>query len=538
MFVYRKYFCFFLHFTYKMPRYSAAERRAYAAGARKSVRRGLQMSRRTGIPYVRGNGGYEIVVPAKTRKGGFNAVKTGGNIGRSLGAGAGMLAAEAANLVAPGVGFLAPAASMVGSKAGEYLGRVGGKLFRQITGFGDYAIQANSLLDTGPAMFGDNSIRIRNRELVGFIEGHSTFFNDPFPVNPGMASCFPYLSHIANAFQMWQPHGLIFEYMPLAYNAVASTNVSSGAVVIASNYVADEVNYASVQAAMTSQFANVSRPSTRFIHAIECARRDTAQKWYYVRAGAIPANADLKLYDLCKTQVITEGQDPATRQIGALWVSYDITLSKTAAVAFTGSDLQACHATGLNQTALAPFNEATFQEGSNLELEITDDSVAFPPNMGSGRFIWVYGAIAGSTAALVGPTYTYAGCHSVNNIFFSDSTSTMNNYGVTDNVMLDIRFINITAEDASITLSGGTYPTTTGTVSWDLVVCQIPVDMGGFSQVMEAITKKIPRSKLLLMQQQKIDRLLSNPDDEDRITVIPEEVQPISRRQSMEVKRR
>ena len=76
--------------------------------------------------YVRGKGAYTI--PRNF----FNAEKLGGTLGGAGGAWVG-------NMLAPGIG--AEVGGALGSMGGSHLGR----LFRKVTGWGDYNVKQNSL---------------------------------------------------------------------------------------------------------------------------------------------------------------------------------------------------------------------------------------------------------------------------------------------------------------------------------------------------------------------------------------------------------
>ncbi len=86
----------------------------------------------------------------------------------------------------------------------------GNALSKWISGSGDYltnfeGTKSNSLMASGPPVFEGNkhSIRIRKREYLGIVKngavvsGSTAFKNDVYPINPGLAHTFPWLSNVA-----------------------------------------------------------------------------------------------------------------------------------------------------------------------------------------------------------------------------------------------------------------------------------------------------------------------------------------------------
>ena len=59
------------------------------------------------------------------------------------------------------------------------------------------------------------SIVVRHREFLAEIKGTTTFtVAGSYPINPGMAQTFPWLSDIAKNFQQYRIRGMVFHYVP------------------------------------------------------------------------------------------------------------------------------------------------------------------------------------------------------------------------------------------------------------------------------------------------------------------------------------
>ena len=223
--------------------------------------------------------------------------------------------------------------SVFGPK-GSRIGAEAGRLFRSVTGFGDYQVQSNSLLtamDRLPSFRSMSSgTRIMHREYLGDVITSSTpgaFKLQSFPVQPALLSTFPWLSATAENFQEYRANGIVYEFKSNSYNALASTNTASGTVVMATNYNVLEPNYATKFLMEQSQYACSDKPSNHLLHPIECAKIETPTSILYTRSGTI-TSGDLRLYDWCNFQIATVGMQGASTNIGELWVTYDITLLK------------------------------------------------------------------------------------------------------------------------------------------------------------------------------------------------------------------
>lgn len=232
------------------------------------------------------------------------------------------------------------AGAIVGSKLGTmfnapYLKGVGkwlGNGIGQIFGSGDYDIMGTqpkyNVLMNGNQVpkfeAGNGTNVVCHREYIGDITGATAFTNRSYPLNPGMVAAFPWLSTVAQNYQQYRFHGIIFEFRPLITDYV--TSGAPGVVIMATNYNADDAAYTSRQQLENSEFAVSVKPTVGMIHGIECALGQNVLDRFFVRTGSLASNKDLNFTDLGNFQFASQS-NPA-QALGELWVSYCVEFFK------------------------------------------------------------------------------------------------------------------------------------------------------------------------------------------------------------------
>jgi len=225
------------------------------------------------------------------------------------------------NVAKPGLGDAAVSAASLVSK---------------ITGFGDYTVRKNSMstmvLGGSIPQFIDSrhGVRIKKCEFIANIAGTTSFTNDAqYPIQPGNSTTFPWLSQVAQCFEQYKMHGLVFIYRPTSGSIASSSTASAalGVVVFATNYDVLDANFASKKEMEDYEFSCSTVPFAEMLHPVECDRRQTTCDTLYIRTGAVPTGADQRLYDLGLFQVGTDGMQ-AAYTVGELWASYDVELFK------------------------------------------------------------------------------------------------------------------------------------------------------------------------------------------------------------------
>lgn len=228
-------------------------------------------------------------------------------------------------------------AGKFGSQVGERLGGLAhyvGKIF----GSGDYVqgpgVKTNSMMtDQAPSFAsGGATIRVRHQEYLGDVLSSATantFDIQSYAINPGISQTFPWLSQVCEStFQQYRLNGMVFYFKSTSGNALTSTNTALGQVIMCTDYDSVDAPFTSKQQMENTEFGVSCKPSSNMIHAIECAPQLTSVSEKYVRAYGIPANTDLRLYDMGKFYIATNGCQGTNVNLGELWVSYDVTLIK------------------------------------------------------------------------------------------------------------------------------------------------------------------------------------------------------------------
>lgn len=344
---------------------TAAPRRAYAAAP----------ARRTYA--VRGHGDYWTDVKSRWSKGGGSMKGAFESAGKAL-----------------------------GGPVGGVLGGLLNRGLYALTGFGDYTVKSNALLETnGPPDVVNRSNKefvVRHREYITDIYSASGSANTPsgfgiqsFAINPGNAVTFPWLSTVADKFEQYRIEGMLFEYKSLYSDAVVTQNGSIGSMVLATEYNAGAPAFASKQAMENYQFAQSAKPSCSILHPVECARSQNVLSELYVRPGSVPAGEDPKTYDFGDFQIASQGiplgAAGAAVNLGELWVTYQIALIKPRIPTVSASYVDSGFAHFSSETAStnifiasnpAPKAYIARMSSSNIDVTQTADNV-FTLSLGS-----------------------------------------------------------------------------------------------------------------------------------------------------------
>lgn len=235
-------------------------------------------------------------------KKGFNSVNFGGDVGSLFGP--------------------------VGRKLGMHAGR----MFRAITGIGDYKIGKNSVLKTDSLpqfLNGRRGTIIAHREYLGDVITSPTaalFKITTFPIQPALLGTFPWLANIAENYDEYTIEGMVFEFKSNSSNALNSINTALGTVIMTTQYNVLAPPFTNKLQMEQYEFTCTAKPSVSFLHPIECARIETPTSVLSTRNGSAPG--DLRLYDWGNFNIATVGQQGTSVNIGELWVTYDIKLMK------------------------------------------------------------------------------------------------------------------------------------------------------------------------------------------------------------------
>lgn len=380
-----------------------------------------------------------------------------------------------------------------GAAIGTLLGKGAHKMLKALTGFGDYRVLDNSLMRGGmspPEIVNSattGGVIIRHREYLCDINASANWNLLAFPLNPGIATTFPFLSQIAPAFEQYRLRGGVFEFKSLSSDAVLSTATSSalGSVIMATDYNVLNNNFATKTEMENYEFANSSKPSCSFLHPIECARDQTPVSDLYIRTSSTSVAAgDQRLYDLGKFQIVTVGMQAAQGVAGELWFTYEVELRKPkisyARDQFIHYEL-AGTLSGANPIG-SPTVTRTMQPGNTLTGMIYVSSTRtfqFPLGIPVGtQFLVEYDNMSLVAASIVPPVITLTGATlvpywNVGLINMLTMPSTGSSVAFHQAFIMKVTVAAVAVGDVSMSWgNAGTVPG--GDVASDLTITQIP----------------------------------------------------------------
>jgi hypothetical protein len=274
---------------------------------------------------------------------------------------------------------------------GSMLGTNLGATISRWLGSGAYTLRSNSLVQ---ASSGSGSIPmmhqtgqdvvIRHREYIGDVSSSIAFsVNNTFPLNPGWAGTFPWLSTIAQQYQEYTFRGVVFEFVSTAGDAVSSTNNAMGSVIMATNYRATAPAFTNKSQMLNEFFSCDAKPCETFCHPIECDPLENPYNVQYVRGALVPSNEDPKTYDLGTMTLATQGMQAGSIDVGELWVTYEVELRKPVLTGLSnlfGSVAHMYTTTGV--ASAAPFGTGgRTMLSDNIGLSFSNTTLTFPKNI-------------------------------------------------------------------------------------------------------------------------------------------------------------
>jgi hypothetical protein len=267
------------------------------------------------------------------------------------------------------------------------VGRWLGSGIGTILGSGDYSVvgaaPAYNVLSNGNQIPKFASTKQTNivchREYLGDIFGTAGFNNTSYPLNPGIATTFPWLSSIAQNYQQYKFHGIIFEFRPLITDFV--TNGAPGVVIMATNYNADVPVYTTKQEMENSEYAVSVKPTRDLMHGVECATTQTVLSELYIRSGAVSSGQDLRLYDLGNFQFATQANP--VQDLGELWVSYCVEFFKPVLPSDVGGNVLSAETNRSVASIANPFGTTVSGSFGTLDMVVTTDTITWTGQPGN-----------------------------------------------------------------------------------------------------------------------------------------------------------
>lgn len=221
---------------------------------------------------------------------------------------------------------------------GSGLGSLLGSGISHFTGLGDYKVKKNAFIQDGmfnesPPIMNTNKhggTVFRKTEYIGdVISGPAMSFNSQtYNVNPGLERCFLWLSQVAGNYEQYVIEGMYFEYRSMSADALNSTNTALGQVILSAQYNSGNPDFTNKQEMENYEGGVSIKPSSSCKFFLECSRKSNVLDNLYVRTSSVPTGEDIRMYDLCKFQIATNGLQGQNVNVGELWITYQIALIK------------------------------------------------------------------------------------------------------------------------------------------------------------------------------------------------------------------
>jgi len=331
---------------------------------------------------------------------------------------------KAGAILAQGFGVPAGIGAHIGGLA-HYVGR--------IFGSGDYKISepplTNSLftgsrqsLSTQGVTFGEKSVRFKHREFLKDVISSSSvgaFHLQTFDINPGLAPTFPFLSALAQNFQTYKMHGLVYEFRSMSADALNSTNTALGSVIACIDYNAASGAFVGKQDMLNSLGAIDCKPSENFLMGVECDSSKIPLNELYIRTANVPYGQDVKTYDMGQLNIASTGMQAASVNLGELHVIYDIelmlpilnplgTTDQTCIIDYTVGTIGTAEVFPEYSASVPVLNTSVNASVDSISMEVgnigTGSYVAFPPACAGGIYEIIGQWTGDSTALVSGPS--------------------------------------------------------------------------------------------------------------------------------------
>lgn len=278
-----------------------------------------------------------------------------------------------------------------------------------IRGHGDYTLKQNSLLKGSVPSFGKEQapVRITHKEYVGnvYCSTDGSIINQPYYINPGNQTLFPWLSLIAAQFDAYKFHGMVMYFKSFTTDTAVSATVSTGQiaeVIFSTDYNVSNAPFAYKQQALNMEFSESCRASKDMIHGIECSvAANVGDGQHYITL--LPSPVGLKVNDdpakffhatfqamTASGPVITPGTFVPARQYpaGEFWMAYDVSLYKAAPQPYLLNTQLVARAFTITATNLLPFGASCGNNNTVVSaIGAYTGSTAAAGNLPSGNFL-------------------------------------------------------------------------------------------------------------------------------------------------------
>jgi hypothetical protein len=320
------------------------------------------------------------------------------------------------------------------------------------------------------------SVFVKEEEYIADVTLTSAgFTNLQYSANPGNAIMFPWLSTIAVNFNKYRFSKLLFRYRPIVSGY--ATAGQTGDIILSFNPDASDPAPVAQSQVYDLQMRDNDEPCAPFALNKLSIAEINKQDSYYVRAGAAPANTDIKTYDVGNLNVSTTGT-ATSGTCGKLFVDYEVLLHSPVLVQPTSSG--AVHFSSIASTSADSFSGSVLQSGGSPAfsgITTAANVITFPAGI-PGNYLMVM-TVAGATSSTAWTTATGAGGVSgLSTLTQSAVRDAVNNVfslaGTTTNPVFLLKTFTLANATGTITLSPLTI---TGTGSMDLFILSLPTTL-------------------------------------------------------------
>jgi hypothetical protein len=165
---------------------------------------------------------------------------------------------------------------------------------------------------------------ITEDEYIADVNGSVAFAITQFPLNPGQASTFPWLSKEAQQWEKYRFLDLEFYYRPEV--SAYATNGQSGKIIFQADYDASDLAPTTKQSMLDTVPHADSMPYEQLRLKLSPYEMHTNGLARFIRPGLLPPHTDIKTYDAGNLNVATIGNTNTTL-IGELHVRYTVELT-------------------------------------------------------------------------------------------------------------------------------------------------------------------------------------------------------------------
>lgn len=227
-----------------------------------------------------------------------------------------------------------------------------------------------------------DKVRVAHREYLGDVySSTSSFTTSKFALNPGMEETFPWLAPVANQFTNYRILGMVADFVSQGsdYSNVAGL----GYVALATNYNVLAPDFLDKREMLNYEFSDAVKPSRSMTHWIECKPGELVSEEKTVRAGTIPVNADLRMYDHGNLFLAVGGNTAAGSIIGMLWISYDVEFYFPKISGSASGVVNYYHEVRATAVTATPFGATAGvpDPRNTVACTTTPNSILFPPGL-------------------------------------------------------------------------------------------------------------------------------------------------------------